>query len=102
MWPGGHAVFGQKLLNTQHGVGRCARKSPIMKWANMSKESSEKLTEAECSLSQQPSWCTDTDGFLEHLPGGGKPVLQGACPPEDNSVFLGPPSYIHISVCITL
>ena len=40
---GGHAVFGQKLLNTQCSVGRCARKSPIMKWASGLKESSEKI-----------------------------------------------------------
>ena len=45
--------FGQKLLNTEHGVGRCACKSPIMKWANTLKESSKKFTEAEHSLSQQ-------------------------------------------------
>ena len=38
----GNSLFGQKLLNTQHGVGRCAHKSPIRKWANMLKESSEK------------------------------------------------------------
>ena len=49
----GHAVFGQKLLNTQCGVGRCAHKSPIMKWAVTLKESSKQFTEAECSLSQQ-------------------------------------------------
>ena len=30
----GPAVLGQKLLNTQHSVGRYAHKSPIMKWAN--------------------------------------------------------------------
>ena len=34
---GGHAIFGQKLLNTQHSVGRCTCKSPIMKWANVLK-----------------------------------------------------------------
>ena len=34
-----HAVFGQKLLNIQHGVGRCARKSHIMEWVNILKES---------------------------------------------------------------
>ena len=38
---GGHAVFVQKLLNTQRDVGRCAGKSPIMKWANTLKESSK-------------------------------------------------------------
>ena len=46
----GHAIFGQKLLNTQHGVGRCVCKSPIMKWANTLKVF-KKFTEAECSLS---------------------------------------------------
>ena len=42
---GRYVVFGQKLLNTHHGVGRsmCPHKSPIMKWANMLKESSEKI-----------------------------------------------------------
>ena len=41
----GSCCFGQKLLITQHSVGRCAHKSPIMKWAN--------FTEAKHSLSQQ-------------------------------------------------
>ena len=40
---GGHAVFGQKLLNTQRGVGRCACKSPIMKWANCWKSLQKKF-----------------------------------------------------------
>ena len=37
-----HATFDEKLLNTQYCVGRCACKSPIMKWAKMLKESSKK------------------------------------------------------------
>ena len=46
--------FGQKLLTTQRGVGRCAYKSNVMKWANTLQESSKKkFTEAEHSLSQQ-------------------------------------------------
>ena len=45
--------FGQKLLNTQYGVGRRAHKSPIMTWANTLNESSKKFTKAEHSLSQQ-------------------------------------------------
>ena len=53
MGHGSQADFGQKLLNTQRGVGRCAHKSPIMKWANVLEESSKKFTEAELSLSQQ-------------------------------------------------
>ena len=39
---GGHAIFGQKLLNTQHGMGGCTYKSPIMKWANVFKENLQK------------------------------------------------------------
>ena len=31
---GSHAGFGKKLLNSQRGMGTCARKSPILKWAN--------------------------------------------------------------------
>ena len=62
---GSHAVFGQKLLNTQRGVGRWARKSSIMKsWANSLKESSKKAAEAERSLSQQHQLYTDTYWFL--------------------------------------
>ena len=49
----GHAGFAEKLLNTQHCVGRCTRKSPIMKWTDAFKESSKIFTEAEHSLSQQ-------------------------------------------------
>ena len=75
---GGHAIFGQKLLNTQHGVGRCACKSPLMKWANALKESSKKFTEAECSRSQQrqllhwytwaPRTCTWSGTPTRYLP----------------------------------
>ena len=43
---GGHAFFGQKLLNTQHNVGRCA---PLLKHWVLRK----KFTEAKGSLSQQ-------------------------------------------------
>ena len=49
----GHAIFGQKLLNTQRNVGRHAHKSLIMKWANVLEESSQKFPEAERSCSQQ-------------------------------------------------
>ena len=45
-------IFGQKLLNTQRGVGRCTCKSPIVKWANVLSLQKE-FTEAEHSLSQQ-------------------------------------------------
>ena len=38
-----HTVFGQQLLSTQRGVGRCAHNSPIMKCANTMNESSKKI-----------------------------------------------------------
>ena len=40
---GGHADFGQTLLNTQHSASRCAHKSPIRKWTHMLKESSKNI-----------------------------------------------------------
>ena len=72
---GGHAVFGQKLLNTQCGVGRYACKSPIMRWANtLSLQKKKKFTEASHN---NASWYIDTDGFLEHPPRGGSLYYKG-------------------------
>ena len=62
---GGHAVFGQKLLNTQSDVGRCTRKSPIMKWANVLTLQKKVHWSQTQLLTTMP---TDTDGFLEHPP----------------------------------
>ena len=40
------------------------------------------------------SWYTDTDGLLEHSPGGAA-CTKGAGPSEDNSILGGyPPSYV--------
>ena len=39
----GHAIFGQRLLNTQCGVGRPTYKSSILKWANTLKEVLKKI-----------------------------------------------------------
>ena len=49
---GAMTFFGQILLNIQHSVGRCTHKSPITRWANTLKVSSEKFIEAEHGLSQ--------------------------------------------------
>ena len=77
---GGHSVFGLKMLNTQKSVGRCAPKSPKMKWTNALKESWKKFTEAELSLSKHhnnASWYTDTDEvLLRTLTQLGQSVLQ--------------------------
>ena len=75
---GGHAVSGQKRLTTQRSVGRYARKSPIIKWANVLKESPKKFSEPERSLSQQCQLIhTDTDGLLEHSPSAGSLFYKG-------------------------
>ena len=47
-----HAVFDQKLLNTQHGEGRGAHISSLMKWAK-ALSLQKTFTEAKRSLSQQ-------------------------------------------------
>ena len=50
------------------------------------------------------SWYTDTDGVLEHQSSGGSlyykgPVLLGAHPPEDNSIWgQGPPPHIFLNI----
>ena len=75
-----HAVFGQKLLNTQHGVGRCARE--MGKHIERIFKKKKKIIEAHRGLSpDSTSWYTDTDGSLAHSPSGGnqyykRPTLQ--------------------------
>ena len=65
----GHAIFGQKLLSTQCGVGRCTHKPLIMKWANtLSLQKKKKSLKLNTASHNNTSWCTDTDGFLEHSP----------------------------------
>ena len=62
----GHAVFGQKLLNIQHGVGRCAHKSVIIKWQTPWKNPQKNSLKPNASSPNNTSWHTDTDGLLEH------------------------------------
>ena len=89
-----HDLFGQKLLNTEHNVGECACKLPIVKWANILKvfKKSLKLNSASHN---KASWYTDTDGFLGHscsgeagtigpafqqiIPFFGSPLICGNC-----------------------
>ena len=80
---GGHAVFGQKLLNTQHSVGKCARKSPIMKWANTLKESSKKIHWALASIAQWVECHRTKPKVTSSVPG------QGTCLGCEPSVQMG-------------
>ena len=61
-------VFGQKLLNTQCGVDRCARKSPITKQAKALRVFKTNSLKPSTASHNSASWYTDTDGFLEHSP----------------------------------
>ena len=83
--------FNQKLLNTQHGVGRCAWKSPIMKWANELKESSKKIYWCWMKPLTKPPPSTLMHMGPRTLPQQRKPVLQGPTLPEDNSRVFGSP-----------
>ena len=48
--------FGRKLLNTQCDVGRCACKSPIMKWANALKSLKKNSLKLNTTSHNTTSW----------------------------------------------
>ena len=82
----GHVgCFGQKLLNTRHGVGSCACHSLIVKWANVLKESSKKIHRTKLLATPPPGTRIQMGSWNAHL--SGKPALLGARCPEDNSGF---------------
>ena len=92
---GGHAVFGQKLLNTKGHMSSCTHKSPIIKWANvlsLPKNNSLKPNAA----SHNASWYTDTDGFPEHSPSGGSLYYKGPALQKIIPFYLGPTLYIFL------
>ena len=66
----------------------------MMKLANAFKESSKKLTEANAAShnkANNASWCTDTDGFLEHSPSWGSLYYKGPALQKIIPVFWGSP-----------
>ena len=63
----------------RHGMGKHIERVP------------QKFTEAKCSLSQQRQLVHSYSWVPKTLSYWGKPVLQGAHPPEDNSRVLGGP-----------
>ena len=67
---------GGALLNIHHSVGRCAHKSPTMKWANLLKDSKKNALKPN-TASHNTSWYTDADGFLEHSPSQGSLYYKG-------------------------
>ena len=98
--------FGQKLLKTQCGVGRCAHKSCIMKWLK------HKLTERVLKKNSlkpntaphKASWCIDTDGFPEHSPSGESLNLKGPPLQKIIPVLGGSPLvyvyFMYVYVCV--
>ena len=100
-WTGrvGHTLV--LVMNTQRGAGRCARKSPTMKWANLL-HLQQKFTKAKHNLSQQnSSGYTDTDGFLEHSPRK-KPVLKRLPSRRSFRFWGGGPSLICVHPSVVL
>ena len=69
-----------------------------MHWKSLQK----KFTEAEHSLSPQCQLVHWYRWFPRTLTQQGKPVLQGAHPPEDNFSFFGSPSYLWTQLLILL
>ena len=65
---GGRAVFGQKLLNTQHREGGCAHE--MGKHVERVFKINLLKLNAAC---HSTSWYTDTEGFLGHSPTKGPP-----------------------------
>ena len=89
---------GQGQVNREGGVpGSCwfgsncwmlsvDRKSSTMKWANTLKEASKEI-HWHCTQSlSQVSWCTDTEGTLEHSPSGRSLYYKG---PALQKIILG-------------
>ena len=62
-----------------------------MKWASVCIERifNKHSLKPNAASHNDTSCYTDTDGFLEQSPRGEEPILQGVCPPEDNSDFGG-------------
>ena len=75
---------------TQHGVGRCTTKSPIVKWTNALKEFSKNIHWGQGQLNNASGY-TDTDGFLEHSPSGRSLHYKGLALQKVILFVLGPP-----------
>ena len=93
--PRGHAVFGQKLPTLSMMWAGELVSHPSWNGQTCWKRLQKKFTEAERSLSQHHQWCTDTDGFLEHSPGGGSLYYKGPALQKIIPVFWGVPSYLN-------
>ena len=87
-------MFGQKLLNTQAvwaGVLSIAHKEMGKHTERVFRKNSLKPNAASYN---NASWCTDTNGFLEHSPSGGSLCYKGPTLQKIPPVFGGdPPSY---------
>ena len=66
----GHTIFGQRLVNTQQGVGRCTHNSPIMKHQCVERVYKKKLLKQNAAFHNSSSWYTGMGGFLKHSPSG--------------------------------
>ena len=102
-----HAIFGQKLLKTQHGMGRCAHKLPIMQRVNVLKVFSikKKSPKLNAASHNNASSSTDPDGLQEHSHSGGHLSHKAPALHRMTPVFFGFPlkrivrNTIHTYTC---
>ena len=87
-------VVAEKPLNTQCHMSRCARKSPSMRWADTVKVFKKNSLKLNVASHNNASWCTDTDGFLEHSPSRGSLYYKGPALQKITG-FFGFPSRIY-------
>ena len=92
------AVFDQKLLNTQAHCGHgCSKITHHEMGKPVERLLRKQFTEANAT-SHTTSWYTDTDGFLEHSPSGGRLYYKGpALQKIVLGCFGGSPSYLPSS-----
>ena len=83
---GSHAIFGQKLLNTQHSVGGALVNHSSWK-RQMCWVFKKNSLKPNAASPNNASWYTNTNGFLEHSPTGGSLYYPWHCTYDNFRVF---------------
>ena len=87
-----HAIFGQKLLNTQPECGQMRLLVHNLSWSGQTRWIfKQKLTDPNAASHNNASWNADTDGFPGHSPSGGSLSCRGSTLQKIILVFCPPP-----------
>ena len=87
----GHAVFVQKLLNTQCGVSRHTLNHHPEMGKHVERGFKKNSLKPNTASHNNASWYTDTDGFPEHPPSRGSLYYKGPTLQKIIVDFGGPP-----------